>query len=254
MGEASNQARFVWYELDPIDAKAMREFYGKVMPWTITGAPDGDYLMINVGPIDIGGMLTHHAGDKKSAWVAYIGVASIENSMVQLQTLGGTVYKQPETIPSIGKFALVADPEGAPLMLFEPAPGSRSSNLPPATPGGVGWHELTAIDWEKSWPFYAAMFGWQKGYAMPMGELGIYQIFHVGDASAGAMMTRMDKSVAPHWLYYFDVADTAATVELVKQHGGQVTHGPEVVPTGQIIARCLDPEGGAFGLVCQPPK
>ena len=68
------------------------------------------------------------------------------------------------------------------------------------------------------------------------------------------MMTRMDKSVAPHWLYYFDVADTAATAELVKQHGGQVTRAPEAVPTGQVIAHCLDPQGGAFGLVCPAPS
>ena len=181
MSEASNQARFVWYELHPSDAKAATAFYSKVMPWTVTGDAGGDYLMINVGAVGIGGVLPHHAGGdgvgNKAAWIAYIAVASIENSLVQLQTLGGTIHKPPESIPTVGRFAVVADPEGVALVLFEPAPGSASSALPPATPGGVGWHELTTIDWEKTWPFYAAMFGWQKGYAMPMGEFGIYQIF-----------------------------------------------------------------------------
>jgi predicted enzyme related to lactoylglutathione lyase len=257
MTGSGNQARFVWYELHPIDAKGVTDFYTKVFPWTVTG-PDGDYLMINVGDIDIGGMMAHHPGglhaDNKAAWTSYIGVASIENSLVQLQTLGGTVHQQPEMIPNVGRFAAVSDPDGVIFMLFEPSPGSKPSNLPPATPGGVGWHELTAIDWEKSWPFYAAMFGWEKGYAMPMGEFGTYQIFDVNGESIGAMMTRIDKSQKPDWLYYFDVADTAATAELVKQHGGQVTRAPEPVPTGQIIAHCLDPQGGAFGLVCPAPK
>ncbi len=258
MTGANNQARFVWYELHPIDAKGVTDFYSKVMPWTLSGAPESDYLMINVGAIDIGGMLAQHPrgllGDNRAAWTSYIGVASLENSLVQLQTLGGTVHKQPETIPDVGRFAAVSDPDGVVFMLFEPSPGSKPSNLPPATPGGVGWHELNAVDWEKSWLFYAAMFGWEKGYAMPMGEFGTYQMIDIDGVSIGAMLTRMDQATRPHWLYYFDVADTAATVELVKKYGGQVTRAPEPVPTGQIIAHCLDPQGGAFGLVCPPPR
>jgi predicted enzyme related to lactoylglutathione lyase len=229
-----------------------------VLPWTVTGEAHDHYPMINVATVDIGGILTRQAGssrdDNRSTWVAYIGVANIENSLVQLQALGGTVHTATETIPTIGKFAVVADPEGVIFILFQPAPGSRSSNLAPGTPGGVGWHELTAIDWEKAWLFYAAMFGWEKGYAMPMGEFGTYQIFDAAGVMAGAMMTRMDHSTTPHWLYYFDVADTAATAELVRLHGGQITRAPEAVPTGQVVAHCLDPQGGAFGLVGPAPR
>ena len=58
------------------------------------------------------------------------------------------------------------------------------------TPGHVGWHELYAGEWKSAFDFYAGQFGWTKGEAMDMGEMGTYQIFAAGGEPIGGMMTK----------------------------------------------------------------
>jgi hypothetical protein len=38
---------------------------------------------------------------------------------------------------------------------------------------------------------------------MDMGPMGVYQIFAMGDAPAGGMMTKMPQTPAPFWLLLF---------------------------------------------------
>jgi predicted enzyme related to lactoylglutathione lyase len=52
----------------------------------------------------------------------------------------------------------------------------------------------------------------------------------------------------PHWLYYIMVPDIDAAVATVKELGGQLLNGPEVVPGGDKVAQCLDPQGAHFAL------
>jgi hypothetical protein len=42
------------------------------------------------------------------------------------------------------------------------------------------------------------------------------------------------------------VPDVADAVEKVKESGRQVLSGPMEVPGGDMVARCMDPEGVAF--------
>ena len=65
----------------------------------------------------------------------------------------------------------------------------------------------------------------------------------------GAMMTKMEQTPAPFWLYYFNVDAVEAAMARVKDAGGQVIHGPMEVPGPMWIAHCLDPQGVIFALV-----
>ena len=58
--------------------------------------------------------------------------------------------------------------------------GPDQPPVPRTTPGHVGWHELYAGDWKSAFDFYAGQFGWKKGEAMDMGEMGAYQTFSAG--------------------------------------------------------------------------
>jgi hypothetical protein len=66
------------------------------------------------------------------------------------------------------------------------------------------------------------------------------------------MMTRMDPSRSPGWLFYFNVNEISSAIARVQQHGGKVVHGPSLVPGGQQIAHCLDTQGAIFGIVGPP--
>ena len=144
---------------------------------------------------------------------------------------------------------MVANPQGAQFLLFEPKPGGGMAQPPMGAPGTPHWHELVAVDWEKEFDFYSAMFGWTKAHAFDMGGMGTYQLFATGGEPTGGMMNRFNPQQRPGWLYYFNVEEIHAAVARVMENGGTVAHGPEKVPTGQWVARCVDPQGAMFAMV-----
>ena len=161
---------------------------------------------------------------------------------------GGAVRRPPEDIPGVGRFAVVADPQGAVLCLFkgqgEPAPP------PPAGAAGyVGWHELMTSDLEAGFAFYAKRFGWTKGDAMDMKDMGVYQIFTHNGVPIGGMMTRPPQVPWSYWGFYFNVPKIKDAMDKVAAGGGAVLHGPVQVPGGSWIVQARDPQGAFFALV-----
>ena len=80
--------------------------------------------------------------------------------------------------------------------------------------------------------FYSELFGWTKGDAIDMGPMGIYQIFAIGGAPSGGMMTKTPEIPHPFWLYYFNVEGIDAAMARVKKAGGRILNGPIEVPGG----------------------
>jgi hypothetical protein len=136
----------------------------------------------------------------------------------------------------------------ATLALFK---GAKPAQQPPAEPralGRVGWHELLSADWEKAWPFYRELFGWQKADA-DTGVVGTYQLFSAQGQTIGAMFSKPATVPVPFWLYYFNVGDIDAAAKRVRAGHGQVLNGPIEVPGSSWILQCTDPQGAIFALV-----
>jgi predicted enzyme related to lactoylglutathione lyase len=93
----------------------------------------------------------------------------------RVEAAGGGIHRVPEDIPGIGRFSVAADPHGAVFILFEGASDEERAPAAPRTPGHVGWHELHAGDLESAFGFYSGLFGWTKGEAIDMGQMGVYQ-------------------------------------------------------------------------------
>jgi hypothetical protein len=247
---------FVWYELHTPDLSTAASFYSAVLGWTAqdSGLSDRRYTIVSVNNIAVAGLLEKSAAtfntDAKPGWVGYIGTADLSQSVQRLEASGGSVLRAPETMPNVGSFAVVADPQGAMFVLFQPPDARQQPPRPaPGTPGSPAWHDLVALDWESDFDFYARMFAWSKAEAVPMGSAGVYQLFADGSGPIGGMMTRMDPSQRPGWLFYFNVEEINATVRRVTDNGGKILHGPSPVPGGQQIAHCLDAQGAIFGIV-----
>jgi predicted enzyme related to lactoylglutathione lyase len=82
-----------------------------------------------------------------------------------------------------------------------------------------------------------------------MGDGWMYDMFGYGGAPQGAVYTKPpDMPGPPAWVYYVRVEDLDGKVEKVKEHGGQVIHGPMEVPGGDRIAICTDPQGAVFAM------
>jgi uncharacterized protein len=252
---ANSHGRFVWYELMTTDMGAAKRFYGKVVGWSTQDMPHPDmtYTLFTVGGSSVAGLMNLPDDAKKMgvppSWIGYVGVDDVDASAEKAKRLGGSVHVPARDIPTIGRFAVIADPQGAAIALFKGTNPEPPKSPEPGTPGHTGWHELLTADWEKTFAFYGELFGWQKVEAIDMGPLGKYQIFSAGGPPIGGMFNKPATVPAPFWTYYFNVDAIEPAAERIKASGGKVINGPMEVPGGQWIVQGTDPQGATFALV-----
>lgn len=241
---------FCWLELVTPDAEAAKAFYGKVVGWSteMSSGPAGPYTIFKTAhDIHVGGML--EMKDLPAGWLGYVAVDDVDTFAAKVEAAGGAVCKAAEDIPNVGRFAVVADPQGAMFVLFKGSLDEAPPRPAPMSPGSLGWAELHAADWEAVYPFYEGLFGWVKHDAIPMGEMGTYQTFGPPEAAIGGMFSNHQPAPGPYWLHYFGVEDIDAAVERIKAHGGQLLMGPAEVPGGAWVANAMDPQGGLFAVL-----
>jgi predicted enzyme related to lactoylglutathione lyase len=108
--------KFCWYELNAKDAGACKRFYGAVFGWTAHDQPAGPmtYTIFKKDGQDVGGMLqmTAEWSGVKPHWMPYIAVDDCDSYAQKIKDAGGTVCVPPTDI-SVGRFAVVGDPDGS---------------------------------------------------------------------------------------------------------------------------------------------
>jgi len=254
--------KFFWYELMTSDRAAAEAFYSDVVGWTLSpfGDPADPYMIVEAGGQGVGGIMTIPpegcAQGMQPCWVGYIHVTDIDAACAGVAAAGGKVHRAPDSIPTIGRFAVVSDPQGAMFNMLQPEGEGDMPPLPQGTVGKVDWHELHSTDWAKAFDFYQSQFGWSKTDAMEMGPMGTYQMFAMeptpvpGECgnTAGAMFNNAE---APHpfWAFYVHVDAIDAAVERIEKGGGTVVQGPMEVPGGMWVLNATDPQGAFFSLV-----
>jgi predicted enzyme related to lactoylglutathione lyase len=182
-------------------------------------------------------------------WLVYIGSSDVEAAVRDATSLGGKVLKAPSDIPTIGRFAVLQDPQGAAFAVFSPKQSPTGPDRAPEI-GGFSWHELATTDASAAFSFYQRLFGWEATSSMDMGpELGTYQMFGTGGRQQGGIFTRPKQMQGPvAWLSYVRVPDAKKSPDAIKKAGGQVINGPQEVPGGDWIVQGLDPQGVMFAV------
>ncbi|WP_129791892.1 VOC family protein [Sphingosinicella sp. CPCC 101087] len=259
---APGTGRFFWYELMTTDQDAAARFYGEVVGWTAADQGSADpsgqrYLVLSAGKHGVAGLLqlnrTMIEGGARPGWIGYIYVPDTDEAAKRIREAGGAVHMPPQDIPGIGRFAMVADPGGAPFYVMKPLP--RDDAPPPAapnTPGHVSWHELYAADGEEAaFKFYSGQFGWETVSEMDMGPMGKYRIFGFDGVQMGGMMDKPEQVPVPSWAFYFEVDGLEAAIARIQAQGGKVTMGPHQVPGDSWIVQAVDPQGASFALVSE---
>ncbi len=243
---------FVWHELMTTDTAAATAFYTSVVGWRArdSGMPGMDYTLMMAGEAHAAGLMRQPAEaaamGAPPGWIGHVEVDDVDASAAQAASLGGTVHAPGRDIPGVGRFAVIADPQGAVLCLFR---GTSAAGVPPMEPGRVSWNELMASDMPAVWPFYETMFGWTKAEALDMGPMGTYQLYATGGTTIGGMMTRPPAVPVSFWLYYIAVPHIDAAIVRVTECGGMVLNGPMEVPGGAWVVQGKDPQGAMFALV-----
>ena len=253
---ANKHGDFIWYELMTSDPAAAERFYGAVLGWRTRLAAEGapvDYRIFGTGEADVAGLMAvpaeAAAAGMRPRWLGYVGVDDVDAAAAEIVRAGGAQHVPPTDIPGVGRFALVADPQGAAFYVMRGGTEGTSASFAPGKTGHCYWNELATTDQEAALAFYTAHFGWQRGDAMPMGEAGEYRFITHGGGPLGAVMARMPGGPPPAWTFYFGVADIDAAAAAVWGAGGTVHHGPAEVPGGMFIIVGGDPQGAVFGLV-----
>jgi uncharacterized protein len=138
MASPSN-GHFVWHELLTKDPKAAVAFYTEVIGWRTQPFAKGDYVMWVGSQGPLGGVMRLPEDAAKMGapphWMANVQVDDVDAATSLAKRLGGNVHKEPADIPTVGRFAVIADPQGAAISIFKPnAPMTlqpRSQARPP---------------------------------------------------------------------------------------------------------------------------
>jgi predicted enzyme related to lactoylglutathione lyase len=242
---------FCWVELATKDSAAAKRFYTSLFGWEVDDMPipdGGTYTMLKKNGKQVGAL--YQLGPQQQGvpphWNSYVSVASADASAAKAKSLGATVMVEPFDVLDAGRMAVVSDPAGAVVSLWEPRRhiGAQLVN----EPGSSCWNELYTTDPRKAADFYSGLFGWTKD-ARHM-DFGEYVIFKDGDAQIGGMMQIPTGWAAPpHWHVYFAVDDCDRAVEKATGLGAKV-----MVPSTDIenvgrFAMLTDPEGSGFAVI-----
>jgi hypothetical protein len=246
-----NDGLFVWHDLVTRDVPAAIAFYSAVVGWKTEPFGKSGYQMWVGGQGPLGGVMVideqHARTGMRPHWMAHVQVPDVDATAKAAVARGGRLATEPTDIPTVGRFAVVADPQGASLSIFAP----RQNDMPPHDPSKEGefcWNELVTGDDAAAARFYTELLGWRILEEMDMGPMGKYRIFGLGDRRLGGMMRAPGpQQTPPAWGYYATVQGLEGAVARATGKGGKLLNGPMDVPGGR-VAQLLDPQGAAFAL------
>ena len=164
-------------------------------------------------------------------------------------TGGGRVLVDAMPVADLGTMAVVEDPTGASIGVWQPGLHRGFGVLGEAnTPG---WFELHARDYQAAVVFYREVFGWDTEAAGDTPEFRYtVQVGPDGGWLAGIMDAAGFGPAEPagQWSVYFGVDDADAALARIVELGGQVPRPAEDTPYGR-LATAADPTGALFRLV-----
>ena len=248
--------KFVWHDLMCADVKAALPFYSALFPeWRIQEMDMGGgiiYRMIHVGDRQIGGFVPlDPAHGMPSHWIGYVAVADCDATIAKFERLGGKALAPAFSVPEIGRFAFVRDPQGAAINLFQLEKPLPLPELPAI--GRVCWNELLTTHINEARKFYVEIFGWVTS-DIDMGPMGTYTVFQLaGKDNCGGMNMPPGVEAPPHWMHYFFVDSVDARTEKATSLGAKVCAPPADIPGIGRFSVVADPIGAVFALF-QPPQ
>ena len=234
---------FIWHENNSTDPEKAKSFYTELLGWDTEAWPgEQEYTIVKVGDKGHGGISTAQGG-APSHWMGNVFVEDVDEVARRTEAAGGKVLFGPDDIPEVGRFALIADPQGATLSAFAPQPQGDGE----LGEGVFVWDELHTSDPAAAKSFYGEVLGW-TARDEDMGGFS-YTIFQSPSGTdVGGCMQLMEGTPAPHWLVYIGTDDVDASTARAKELGATVHVEPADIPNVGRFSVIQDPTGAVFGL------
>jgi uncharacterized protein len=247
---------FCWLDLAAHDAEGAKRFYGALFGWEPDDRRYGEgeddvYTMYRLHGRDVAASYAMDAHQRATgtppSWLMYVAVAGLEAAAARALHLGGVILAEPFDVMEVGRMALVQDPTGAMLALWEPKqhPGTGIRD----EPGAHCWTELATPDPDRARDFYTALFGWtarEDDYGIP------YTTFLTRDgAQVGGMfrITPEMEGMPTLWMPYFAVDGTDAAAARAAELGGETLLPPADIPSVGRFALLRDSQGALFNIL-----
>jgi len=251
---AYTPGQFCWTELDTLDPAGAKAFYTALLGWSVEEAPGAQAAMFQKAGQDVAAVNAlppdQAARGVPSHWNIYVSVADVAAASAKAVELGGSVLVPPGAV-DIGDFGIMAvieDPTGAALGLWQPKAHNGSSSW--GEPGAPCWFELQTKDTERAKAFYTALFGWGTG-----GDER-YTEWVVDGAHLGGMLQIQESwgPAPPSWSVYFQVENVDESLSRAQSLGARPCMKPMDVGT---MGRCVmlaDPQGALFYLYAEKSR
>jgi len=241
----------VWIDLSSGDAAGSRDFYSKLFGWKVEVYSDpkfGGYAMARIGGKDVAGIGPKQMDEAPTAWTVYVASADAADTAKKAEAAGGKVIMEPMTIGDSGVMAILQDPSGAYLGVWQA--NKMAGTLVIGKAGAYGWAELNARGVDKAKTFYKKVFGWGEKKSDMADGLEYTEFLVSGESIAGGMeMNSMVPAQVPsYWQVYFTVEDVDKSHQKAVEHGAQEMLAPQDFPGGR-FSILSDPQGASFGLL-----
>jgi hypothetical protein len=115
---------FCWADLMTPDIPKATKFYEAAFGWKFEPGEDkSGYLHIKNGDKYIGGVppAEHRPPNAPPHWLSYVMVKDCDVSTEKAKAGGAKVYAGPMTMEGVGRWSVIADPQGAVFALFQSA-------------------------------------------------------------------------------------------------------------------------------------
>ena len=153
-----------WVENIQADPEAGKHFYSELFGWQFSG--DREYAVARLRGLDVAGIAPRPSPAIRQAWFTHVRVEDADRAAETTRDAGGSVIVGPFDAQPAGRLAVVADPAGAQLCLWEAdaREGAQVVNESNAWANSA----LQTADPKAAGAFYEAVFGWAPETWGPM--------------------------------------------------------------------------------------
>ncbi|MEE2032747.1 VOC family protein [Rhodococcus chondri] len=245
----------VWTDLTSSDPQRIIPFYTELFGWGAEDGGDpqyGGYVTFTLHGKPVAGLGPQQEGNPYgNLWTVYIASDDASATAGKAAAAGGQVMLPAMQVGDQGTLALLADPAGAVVGLWQP--DQHAGFAYQDEPGAPVWFETMSRNFPAALDFYRNVFEWDYTTEADTDDFRYSTATIDGSPVAGVMDAArfLPEGVPSFWQFYIGVGNADATVEAATRLGGSVVEAPQDSPYGR-IATIADPLG-AMLRIDEPP-
>ena len=240
-----------WVDLTTSDPGRSRAFYGELFGWTAdeSAAEFGGYFNFRKDDVLVAGCMPSMPGPGPSdVWSVYLATDDAGKTLEAAAAAGGQVLVPAMVVGDLGTMAVVTDPGGAGIGMWQPGLHQGFGVFGEA--GTPSWFELLTRDYQAAVGFYREVFGWDTHVVSDTPEFRFTTMRDGEEWLAGIMDASgfLPGGAPASWWVYFGVPDADAALATITSLGGSILVAAQDTPYGR-LATAADPAGAQFKVV-----